>query len=290
MPAPSSARRRRARPPRHRPLEAVARVIDAVPEDDPCHLAVYVAEPGDGAADDVELGLRPLPPGHHPFTELAGLQAPPSWSMFGLRVHGTGHHLQESRSERATTTFLVARTGEEITLLRMGGAVAEVPEAAQGTLPDLCRRVLGLPTAPAPASTGLVHALAWLDAVLERWGDPSQRRHLSRSFAAVAACHPAVAGGEAPTTPEALVAVAREHTAAWPWSRLRAAPDALPLPGGSLPPATAAWMDDGFFARWALGAFPDTVALATDVTALLGGEVGPLVRQVLVAALTPDPS
>jgi hypothetical protein len=210
--------------------------------------------------------------------------------MFGLRVHGTGHHLDEPRRERAVTTFLVARTGEEVTLLRMGGAMSEVPETAHGTLPDLCRRVLGLPTAAAPTSTAVVHTLAWLDSVLERWGEPQQRRRLMRSFAAVAACHPAVTTDTAPSSPEALVALAREHTAAWPWARLRSTPNALPLPGGSLLPATAAWMDDGFFARWALGAFPDPLTLVTDVTALLGADVGPLVQRAVLDLLTPEPA
>lgn len=290
MRAPSSTRRLRSRPPRHRPITELAHAIDGATAEEPSHLAIYVAEAA-GPADEVEVGLRPFPTDIHPFTELSGLVAPPEWSMFGLRVHGTGHHLAvEGRRERTVTTFLLARTGEEVTLLRMGGAVTEVPETAQGTLPDLCRRVLGRPTAPAPPSTAVLHTLSWLDSVLERWGEPRERRRLRSSFAAVAACHPAVVTGTAPTTLDALVALAREHTAAWPWSRLRGAPDALPLPGGGLPPAIAGWMDDGFFARWATGAFPDPLSLVTDVTALLGAEVGPLVQRAVLELLTPEPT
>jgi hypothetical protein len=69
------------------------------------------------------------------------------------------------------------------------------------------------------------------------------------------------------------VAAALAHAAAWPWSRLRAEPEALQLPDGHLPAPITSWMDDGFYARWALGAFPHLATLARDLFDLLDPEL-----------------
>jgi hypothetical protein len=42
-------------------------------------------------------------------------------------------------------------------------------------------------------------------------------------------------------------------------------------------------MDDGFFARWAIGAFPPVATLATDLRHLLGEPLG---RQLLETTVT----
>src|SRR5690606_12647733 len=146
------------------------------------------------------------------------LVAPEEWSIFGLQVQGTSHHLDDGRRERSTTTFAVDRTGEELTILRADGRAHELRTGAEGTLPDLCRRVLGLATPPPPAPTGTAFALAWLDAVLVAWNDLAQRRRLGTSFSAVAALHPAVRAAAEPvevTEPAELDRLASEHAAAW---------------------------------------------------------------------------
>jgi len=279
MRSPSSTRRRlQSRPPRHLPapgLAEIAELVDAGHGDDSGPLAIHVA-------GDLELGLLPLGPGAHPFSVLAGSVAPAEWSAFGLRVAGTGHLLDEGRSERMVSTFLLSRTGEEVSLLRRGHDLRRPPGPAQGTLPDLCRRVLGLPTAAPVASTALCFALAWLDELVVRWGDPSSRAPLGGPFADLAALHPAARGDRSLRTPEDLVAVGRAHAVRWPWARLRAEPSALPVPGGPLPADIAAWMDDGFFARWVLGAYPDPASLARDVSGLLAPEL----RKPFLVALT----
>jgi hypothetical protein len=284
MRSTTSSRRLRSRPPRHRPIVAIARLIDEATVEDRDHVLIYVEEDPN---DEIVLGLKPFDSDIHPFDELAGFDAPPEWAMFGLRVRGTAHHLEAARPpERTTTTFLLHRSGEESSILRMGDELQELPGPAIGTLPDLCRRVLGLPTDPPPPTTALLWTVAWLDRILEGCGDPARYSRLCSSWAQMALLHPAVR--LAPDDdllnlddPARLVALGRAHTEAWPWSRLRAEPAALHLPDGDLPPDVTGWMDDGFYARWAFGAFPHPATLAHDLSGVLGDELG----SVLVGAI-----
>lgn len=263
------------------PLAQVVRLVDRSREHGAEHLAFHAAVDGEG----VDLGLLPIPGGVHPFSELAGLVAPPEWTVFGLQVQGTSHHLDDGRREPSTTTFAVDREGGELTIMRVDGHCHELRDAAEGTLPDLCRRVLELPTPPPPAPTGMAFTLAWLDRVLDAWNDLDRRRNLCGSFAEVASLHPAVAGGSVSATTHDLTRRALDHAAAWPWSRLRAEPEGLALPDGSLPTEVTTWMDDGAYARWVLGAFPDLVSLAVDTVALLGPFTGEEVAAHLHAVL-----
>ncbi len=266
----SSHRRLHSRPPRNELIDATAQLVDERTLDEPGHVLVHVIE----EPEDLVLGLKPLEVGLHPFGELAGFSAPPAWSMVGLRVRGTAHHLDgDRRAERTSTTYLLHRSGEERSLLRTDHTVTPLAGRAEGTLPDLCRRVLGLPTDPPPGTTALLWTVAWLDRILEAWGDPDRRSNLCASWSQLACLHPAVVGAAGPD-PSQLVALGRAHTEAWPWARLRAAPHALHLPDGHLPPDITGWMDDGFYARWALGAFPTPATLARDVCHLVDDHVG----------------
>lgn len=286
------SRRLHSRPPRHpvrssRPhgpaeerLQALARLVDQATLDEPGHAAVHASTD----AEDLVLGVLPLEPEVHPFPQLAGTRAPEDWEVFGLRVRGAAHHLTDGRrTEGTATTFVVDRSGAEWSVLRCGDELTDLAGPAVGTLPDLCRRILALPTEPAPPSTALLFVLAWFDRAVDAWGDPV-RQHLSSSWPRLAALHPAIAPGTDPSSlsdPQALVTAARAHAAAWSWSRLRAEPSAAPLPpGNELPLDITAWMDDGFYARWALGSFPPAAQLVHD----LAGLVAPEVRAPLLAA------
>lgn len=283
-----SQRRLRSRPSRHRRIDAVARLIDEATVDDPDHVLVHVVEEPN---DEFLLGLKPLSTDTHPFSALAGFDAPPEWAMFGMRVRGTAHHLDgDSPPERTSTTYLLDRAGEECSLMRTGEEVCEVPEPAVGTLPDTCRRVLGLPTAPPPPGTALLWTVAWLDRILDGCGDPARRSGLCSSWAQLAVLHPAVR--TAPDDdllslddPARLIALGRAHADAWPWSRLRAEPTGLHLPDGDLPADVTGWMDDGFYARWAFGAFPHPATLAHDLSGLLDDDLGMELVEALAGLL-----
>lgn len=266
--ATSSHRRLHPIPSTRRRVDAIARLVDEGAVDEPGHLLVHVVDDG----DDVLLGVKPLAADTHPFGELAGFTAPDDWSMFGVRVRGTAHHLDDARPpERSVTTFVLDRSGAERSIVRVGKRVDALPGPACGTVPDLCRRVLSLPTDPAPSTTAVLWTVAWLDRLIDAWGDPSRRPAL-REWSAIAALHPA-ADGRCLDDPAELVAAARAHTEAWSWERLRGAPAALHLPDGPLPAAITGWMDDGFYARWALGAFPPPATLARDLAGLLAPEL-----------------
>ncbi|MEO7429709.1 MAG: hypothetical protein ABIY48_10075, partial [Acidimicrobiales bacterium] len=71
-----------------------------------------------------------------------------------------------------------------------------------------------------------------------------------------------------------LIDLGRAHAEGWPWGRLRAEPERLHLPDGDLPRPITEWMDDGFYARWAIGAFPPPATLARDLSHLLNPELG----------------
>lgn len=290
----------------------------------------------DLAPSDEALAWYPLD-GAHPLDLLLGFVAPLHWRALGVHCLGQARHLDEPRPpahpadgepsghERAgrgdgggsgfrhrpadeaadvTMTLLFDRQGRSAAVLRRGAAVSALPEAPEGTVADACRRGLGLPTAPAPASTLPLWTLLWLDRVVERAAGTAR----PRSWAEVAALHPAVqtgpAGAPARLTapsldpahldpahldparhgPAGLVAAARELAAACPWARLRAEPALAPVPGPPPSPALAAWMDDGMWARWLLARLPSPDDLRAAVHALLPLPLAEAVDRVATAA------
>lgn len=288
MSAPT-ARRRRHRGPDHTFLPSLAGIVDRATADAPGHVMVRVAGP---IHPEVELGFRSLDPGSHPFDVVAGFEAPDDWSVFGLRTTGRARHLDDpSASPRqVASTFLVDRLGREASRLRFDDEVLEPPGPAEGTIPDLCRRVLGMPTEPAPGSTAPLWIAIWLDRLIDRWGQPERRRDLLTTWAQVAVLHPSV---HAPSPPDlvtvrdvaSLASAARHHAAATTWHELRHSRVPLPLPDGSLPVEVARWMDDGFFARWTLGAFPPLQATVMLLRDLFGEPLGSQLLEAMIAIL-----
>lgn len=282
-----SSRRLRSRPPRHDHLAAVAQVVDDACVDDPGHVLVHLQEP----RSEVALGLKSSDIGVHPFELLAGFTAPGDWWAFGIRARGRAHHLDDPGrvTEGIATTFLVDRDGAEASVLRAGDVVTPLSGPAQGTVADLCRRVLGLPTPAAPASTHHFWTTVWLDGLLTEWARPERRRAVSADLGALTALHPAT-GGEPIADLAALASITSAHARRWTWTALRHAPEPLALPDGPLRPDVAAWMDDGFFARWTFGAYPSLSTLATDLRGLLGDDLGPRLLEAVVTILEAAPA
>jgi hypothetical protein len=289
MPAPA-VRRRRNRGPDHRFLPALAGIVDSATADAAGPVVVRVEGP---VQPDVNLGLLPLEEGTHPFTELAGFEAPDDWTVFGLRVSGRSRRLDEPDEEprRTSTVYLLDRRGREASLIRHGEEVIDAPGRATGTIPDLCRRVLQLPTAPPPPTTAVLWSAVWLDRIVDRWAQPHRRQDLA-SFAQLAILHPAVHAPSPPdllavADPASLARVARPHAASTTWEQVRLAREPLPLPDGALDRSIAQWMDNGFFARWTIGAHPPIAATALTLLDVLGERHGRALVEALALLLEP---
>jgi hypothetical protein len=135
-------------------LVALAHIVEEAVHSDPAGTAIFVRRTG----GEIELGLRPLDPELHPCLELRGFVAPEDWWAFGLVAHGTATFLDEDRSERIVSTHLRSRSGEEVSLLRRGDTVQELPGRGEGRIPDLLRSVLRLGTGD-PTGTALAEAV-----------------------------------------------------------------------------------------------------------------------------------
>lgn len=266
----SSHRRLHARTGAPAQLRALAEVVDELAAAEPGHLLVYAAEEPGG---DLTLGTKPFDTSIHPFHLLAGFTAPPEWSVFGIRAHGTAHHLgQPEAAGPISTTYLVDRGGREASRLRCADGPIDLRGPAEGTLPDLCRRVLGLPTPPPPAPTPrLLWITLWLDRIMAAWADPAHRHRISSTWTDVVALRPPTAG-------------------VGTWAELRADPTAVTLPEAQLPAEVAAWMDDGCYARWVLGTLPAPDELVVDVLSVLDEAVSTRLRAALLELLPDGPT
>jgi hypothetical protein len=256
----------------HRPLvpvdhvERLSTVADALVD-------IVEGTPGPpelvGLVDLAGLGLEPGPSdrpdtltftclhGPDPIGQLLGLDAVPEWWAVGVAASSTARPLDGGR-ERWPVTFvhLVARDGTTLDLLDDGHGTRHVTgpdhEVHTGRVPDLCRRMLGLPTAP-PAH-GLVPMLVdlWLRELLAVAADRPEL-----AWADAAALHPAARAVGLPAvtpSPAELVRASEELTvdADWgTWRRICIRQGADPSCG--LDATSLRWLDDGSFARWVLG-------------------------------------
>jgi hypothetical protein len=240
-----------------------------------------------GGAHPLEILLRFVAPAHWTAIGVAGAGSAHTLDASGRPQRG-------SALAHVFVTVLVHRSGAATTLMQQGDSASldAIPEPPEGTVADACRRALGLPTAAPPATTTCLWSLCWLDRLVEAagagprsklrdWpsvaslhpatgpgstlGDwPSLtglhpgagRRSTLRDWPSVASLHPAAGPAPLPSDPPALARACKVLAAAWPWSRLRAHPEAIDPPGLEAPPALAQWMDDGMWARWLLSAFP----------------------------------
>ena len=251
-------------------------------------------------AEEVELGWLALQPDRHPVDELVGTTSPPDWWAIGVAATGTAHHLDSTAPPlRVRTVHLVARDGSWASRWRpldddgdagagAGAAAAgcaDEPDRPVGRIDDVCRRALGLPT-PAPAGdTAVYWAQRWLDAVLEA---ASARRRPTWGWVDVARRHPAydaLATGAPGTTAPAPAQLARmaRRLAAWrDWPVVRRGCAAGTWPQPDVTAEVAGWLDDGAFARWAGGAYPDLDDLRAAVADLLPPRVAVAVETTLL--------
>jgi hypothetical protein len=185
-------------------------------------------------------------------------------------------------ADDADVVHLLDRDGRAVTVVATSQGPVRVfgphRDPQTGRVPDACRRVLGLPTAPPDRSmTGFVLA-AWLEVVV--------RRALARpglDWSAVVAMHPATQIGLDPfsserdcdpgdrtPTPAQIAALTRDLGELLDWDRFRCVVSRVGgFPFGEHASPIAAWMDAGMFSRWATDEIPDRRATLDMLDAVL---------------------
>jgi hypothetical protein len=173
---------------------------------------------------------------------------------------------------------LVTRTGLCASVVRLSGdeprLMVGAPEdqSVVGRVDDVCRRALGLGTAPA-GHTLEYFAVMWFERLLQAGAAPT-------TWEAVAAEHPAVQVFVEDVS-EGIVRLATILSKVESWPALRQACATGRLDYDCVPPAVARWLDDGAFSRWVLGTYPPLDALAEAVCESLAPPLAERVRDVL---------
>lgn len=280
------ARSCRTRPRPTRDLDALARQLDAVAEEggwgSPPLLVGLTAE---GAHD---ASPPPLPDPRSPddlVGSLVGFVAPPDWEALAVVVHGRAWLLDDRSADPRPVrlTHVVDRDGRVASVLRYPGDEPDADAPGEGRLVDVCRRALGLATAPPPDDSTELWALLWLDGLITRIG----RGERIRGLVAAAHAHPAielVAEHEPHLLDEAVARLVRLGTLMGshrPWPKLREAAAAGEWAVEGLTADAAAWMDDGLFARWVLTDFPPLDDYLAELADLLPEPVIDGIRDVL---------
>jgi len=132
------------------------------------------------------------------------------------------------------------------------GAPLLLDDAGGGLVPDLCRRVLEMPTAPPELETGVYLSRLWLDRLLEA---AAARPGCLQPEQALA-LHPAEQAQSFGFTRSwlQLALATHEFAVAAPWAVLRRR---FAAAGGDDRASQAArWFDDGSFSRWMLDRLP----------------------------------
>ncbi|HMJ75398.1 MAG TPA: hypothetical protein VK507_05470 [Iamia sp.] len=277
-----------ARPLPHAALDQIARQL-AEAHAGTTHATLVRIRPGPAGVD---IGLCALPDGVHPADALIGHVVPPAWAASGVVAAARARPVDEPDHPGTPTTVvvLVGRDGR----LASHSVGVDGPETRGeqpvGRLPDLLRRSLGLPTAPPDTPAAEWWRVCWLDAlVAAAAADPTHRPDPARPLTS--------------TLPPDLVQALVDEPGLCGvegWSRIRllaAEPEAPSAPGPAavrravapyVEPPRAAWMDDGCFSRWLLGAVPALDELLDLATALLPPEVVDVLRPVALGH-PPDP-
>lgn len=220
------------------------------------------------AVDGIDLHVKPLV-GGHPLDALGGFTAPPEWFGIGL-VSGGWSDAPGDDGARARLTWLMCRSGEEAMGVHVTGQRLRLLESrCTGQVPDVLRRVLGLPTDPPDVDLQTWMAQCWLQILLTQ---PRRGRRGKLSWREAAELHPAI--GVSRAHPDALAAIAPELAGAMRWERFRQ------LAARSDP--LAAWMDAGMFARYEVGGRPPVAELVRGARSRLSPAALTQVEETLV--------
>lgn len=244
-------------------LPVLASLLADVPLDAPVAVGLRLPPAGSPrpAGDELELTFRHLDCADV-VCALGGFVAPTDWQAFGVVAPGRSVPVDADGAPaggpdtRVVVCALVGHNGEVASHVRAGDGRVLAGGETDGRVVDACRRVLGLPTPPAPGSPQVWATVVWVDAVLAATlaadlGEPP-------GWHALAALDPLDHAGD---------------RAGLTWSLVRAscAAGLVVVPG--VDAELAAWMDDGMFAREATAALPPLFDMLHDLRDLLAPHV-----------------
>jgi hypothetical protein len=169
-----------------------------------------------------------------------------------------------------TVVHIVHRSGNALTALSQLESVrtfGPTTEPQHGRVPDACRRILGLATAPPTDSMTDFVIAAWLE-VISRVA----LQHPGITWSDIVALHPACNSIDEAATPTAIAQATQALGHSLDWERFRRVITAVGgFPFGDSGKKTAAWMDTGMFSRWAMDSLPSR----SDAFDLLDAALGP---------------
>lgn len=209
-------------------------------------------------------GLVVLPDRFDPL----GWSAPPGCSALAMVGTGRVRSLDESVEMPAGLASGCAGGARMACVLTRSGSVGwhmVLPDGSSfehapedGLVMDTMRRALGLPTPPPLTPVTVLADYTWLVALLDT---PVPRRRLT--WSEVLDVHPAVLVIDPAMDVEAKEACIDRVASDASWETLRRVVAGGGGDGCFPPPGLAAWMDEGMFSRWVLGALePPEVLLA----------------------------
>jgi hypothetical protein len=169
-----------------------------------------------------------------------------------------------------TVVHIVHRSGIALTALSQLESVrtfGPTSEPQNGRVPDACRRILGLATAPPTDSMTDFVIAAWLEVISRVALDNPEI-----TWSDIVALHPACNAISEPAIPAAIAQATQALGHSLDWERFRRVITAVGgFPFGDSGKKTAAWMDTGMFSRWAMDSLPSR----SDAFDLLDAALGP---------------
>lgn len=180
----------------------------------------------------------------------------------------------------ATVIHIVQRSGQSVTVLFSGEDIrwfGPTHQVQHGRVPDSCRRLLGLTTAPPSESMTTFVISAWLEVLTRHALDKPDI-----DWESIVALHPAHNLAPTPATPSTLAAATRSLGTSLNWERFRCVIATVGgFPFGDNATEIAQWMDEGMFSRWAMELLPSR----TDALDILESIIGPATYDRLWATL-----
>ncbi len=243
-------------------------LVDAAPTGPPVVVGVELT------AEGVALHTRRI----CDLDDLIGFDAPATWDGVGITAGGRQVGSTPDAPFDLSVVHLVHRSGAAFGRVARGAETLALDAAdTQGRGADLCRRALGLPTAPPSSSVELLWSTMWLDRILgERLSVDLGAR--PPAWDELCALHP--------VRPRIDRIAARRPRArradVWGWDEVRGGVARGSLRIDGVEPLDAAWFDAGSFARHALGRYPALTDLADDLGYLLPTGLADRVRRTVL--------